>query len=477
MSGEARNVKTKGKSGGSKRRTVLEPAFHSAPKCMVVSLGCPKNTVDSEVLLAELVKHGYELTTDPSEASAIIVNTCGFIKDAVEESVSVLKELVQRKRSSGVFIAAGCLCSRAPELVMRHVPQVDACVPADKLNEIPTLLNSMLAWKRKHPLSSLSVGLDLKFRLLSTPPWYAYLKVSEGCDRSCSFCVIPLIRGKQRSRRIEELLQEASWLASKGVQEIILVAQETTRYGYDLYGEMMLPKLLRSLSNIDGIRWVRILYGFPTTVTDELIEAMATLPNVAHYIDIPLQHVHPDLLRAMNRPGDGESYMKLIEKLRNAMPDIAIRTTFIVGFPGESETHFEALLQFVKAAELDRVGAFIFSPEPETVAAKLDGQIPEDVKIERYERLMEVQSEISLKLNRRMIGKTIDVLVEGRDEIKKMWVGRSYRDAPEIDGVVYLRDGSGLKEGVFVKAMVEGAGTYDLFAKASFDSGCISERR
>ena len=464
MSGGIRNVKASSKGSSSKREMVLEPDPHSGIRCMVVSLGCPKNIVDSEVLLAELVRHGYKLTADPSEASVIIVNTCGFIKDAVEESVSVLKELARRKRSSCVFIAAGCLCSRDPELIMRRVPQVDACVPVDKLNEIPRLLDSTLACKR--PSISLSVSADLKFRLLSTPPWYAYLKVSEGCDRSCSFCVIPLIRGKQRSRRIEELLQEASWLASRGVQEVILVAQETTRYGYDLYGEMMLPKLLRHLSNIDGIKWVRILYGFPTTVTDELIEAMATLPNVAHYIDIPLQHVHPDLLRAMNRPGDGESYMKLIEKLRKAMPDIAIRTTFIVGFPGESEAHFEALLQFVKAVELDRVGAFIFSPEPETVAAKLDGQVPEDVKIERYERLMELQSEVSLKLNRRMIGKSIDVLVEGWDEVRKMWVGRSYRDAPEIDGIVYLKGGDGLKEGMFVEAVVEDAGTYDLVAKA-----------
>lgn len=444
------------------------------PKCMVVSLGCPKNIVDSECLLAELLHHGYELTTSPKDADVIIVNTCGFIKAAVDESLCVLQGLARYRENGKVrsLIAAGCLCSRDPEIIMHSVPQVDACVPVDRLFEIPMVISSLLGAPIKgissHDGSSRdglgACGKPFGERLLSTPSWYSYLKLAEGCDRSCSFCVIPMIRGSQRSRKLEEVEAEAMWLASVGVKEIILVAQETTRYGFDLYGELMLPKLLRRLAAIDGIHWVRIIYGFPTTVTEELIEAMAAVENVVHYIDIPFQHAHPEILRAMRRPGDFESYLKLIERLRSAMPDIAIRSTFIVGFPGESETHFEKLLEFVKEVKLDRVGAFTFSPEPETDAAKLDGQVPDEIKLERYERLMELQRQISLERNEQLIGREIEVLIESYDKRRKMWVGRSYRDAPEIDGLVYV-SGDGLRPGEFVRVFVVGAKEYDLFAK------------
>lgn len=432
-------------------------------RCMVVSLGCPKNMVDSECLVAELLQHGFELITDARDADAIIVNTCGFIKAAVDESIGVLRELAKYKRNGKArfLIAAGCLCSRFPDLIANLIPQVDACFPAGKLCEIPKLL--MGKNFNKDVCESTNEQLTIK-RVLSTPNWYAYLKVAEGCDRSCSFCVIPMIRGKQCSRSLEELIAEAKWLSSIGVKELILVAQETTRYGFDLYGKLMLPKLLNELSKVEGIHWVRILYGFPTTVTDELINAMASLPNVVHYIDIPFQHSHPEILQAMKRPGDGESYLKLIERLRSEMPDIAIRTTFIVGFPGEKEEHFESLLGFVKEAMLDRVGVFTFSPEPGSEAAKFDGQVPDEVKLERYERLMRIQRDISLNRNRQFINKVMEVLIEGWDERKKLWVGRSYRDAPEIDGVIYV-DGDGLKAGSFVKVRVDGANAYDLFAK------------
>ncbi len=459
------------------RRVALQRVSHAmaaAPsgrpsKCMVVSLGCPKNTVDSECLVAELLRHGCELTTRAKDADVIIVNTCGFIKAAVDESVDVLQRLARYKKvgKARLLIAAGCLCSRNLEVIKRSVPQVDACLPVDKLFEIPKLIRSL----SEAPIVDAKLRSDaeayskpFRERLLSTPNWYAYLKLAEGCDRSCSFCVIPMIRGSQHSRPLEEVDAEARWLASIGVKELILVAQETTRYGFDLYGELMLPKLLRRLAVIDGIHWVRILYGFPTTVTDELIEAMATIEKVVHYIDIPFQHVHPEILRAMRRMGDFESYLKLVERLRAAMPDIAIRSTFMVGFPGESEAHFEMLLEFLKEAKLDRVGAFIFSPEPETDAAKLDGQVPYEVKLERYERLMELQRQISLERNAQFIGGEIEVLIESRDKRKGMWVGRSYRDAPEIDGLVYVK-GSGLNPGSFVRALVDGASEYDLFAK------------
>lgn len=440
-----------------------------SPKCMVVSLGCPKNTVDSECLLAELLRHGYRLTTSPEDADVIIVNTCGFIKAAVDESLSVLQRLARYKENGRVrsLIAAGCLCSRNMEAIMRSVPQVDACVPVDRLFEMPMVICSLLGASIEDAGSHDGSGAcnkPFRERLLSTPSWYSYLKLAEGCDRSCSFCVIPMIRGSQRSRKLEEVEAEAKWLASIGVKEIILIAQETTRYGFDLYGELMLPKLLRRLTAIDGIHWVRILYGFPTTITEELIEAMATAENVVHYIDIPFQHAHPEILRAMRRPGDFESYLRLIERLRSAMPDIAIRSTFMVGFPGENEAHFERLLEFVKEAKLDRVGAFAFSPEPETDAAKLDGQVPDEVKLERYERLMELQRQISLERNMQLVGKEIEVLIESYDMRRKVWVGRSYRDAPEIDGLVYV-SGDGLKPGEFVRVFVERAGEYDLFAK------------
>ncbi|MCS7253911.1 MAG: 30S ribosomal protein S12 methylthiotransferase RimO [Armatimonadota bacterium] len=455
--------------------SALHGAFHGRlPKCIVVSLGCPKNTVDSERLLAELLRHGYSLTTNAEDADVIIVNTCGFIKAAVEESLDVLRRLSRYKRNGRArsLIAAGCLCSRAPELIKRFVPQVDACLPVDKLLEIPRVIRSLNGAVTYDKCSKLRDDKDgvrkepFGARLLSTPSWYSYLKLAEGCDRSCSFCVIPMIRGSQSSRKLEEIEAEAMWLASVGVKELILVAQETTRYGFDLYGKLMLPKLLRQLVKIEGIHWVRILYGFPTTVTDELIETMAALVKVVRYIDVPFQHVHPEILRAMRRPGDAESYLRLIERLRSAMPDIAIRTTFIVGFPGESEAHFEMLLEFVREAKLDRVGAFTFSPEPETDAAKFDGQVPDEVKLERYKRLMELQSYISFERNRQFIGKEIEVLIESWSEHKGAWVGRSYRDAPEIDGAVYV-SGDGLKPGEFAKVIVEGSDEYDLFAKLS----------
>lgn len=345
-------------------------------RCAVVSLGCPKNLVDSENMLGWLAGSGFELTTNLEEAEVIVVNTCGFLQAAVKESLSHLRKLAQLKRKGNcrVLVAAGCLISRFPDLVQRKVPEVDACLGVLELDRIASVVSEKLGIKLRR--QEVTAEPPYAMRIVSTPPWYAYLKIAEGCDRTCSFCVIPTIRGKQKSRPMDELEAEAKELVEQGVRELILIAQDTTRYGVDLYGKPMLPDLIRKLSRLDGLKWLRLLYCYPTAVSERLIEAMVESEKVARYIDIPLQHSHPEILCAMQRGGDAESYARLIERLRTAMPYIAVRTTFIVGFPGETDKHFEHLLDFVKAMKFDRVGVFVFSPEPGTPAYKLPNRAP-----------------------------------------------------------------------------------------------------
>lgn len=440
--------------------------------CAVVSLGCPKNLVDSEQMLGWLVQSGLKLTTDLERADVIIVNTCGFLKAAVDENLREIRRLAKRKREGKckALIATGCLVSRFPNFVQRSVKEVDACLGVNELHRISEVITQILGM----PVTTQELPSEPPFapRIVSTPSWYAYLKIAEGCDRTCSFCVIPAIRGKQKSRPIEELTAEAQALVEQGVREIILVAQDTTRYGVDLYGKAMLPELVDSLAKIDGLKWLRLLYCYPTAVSDRLIETIASHETVARYIDIPLQHSHPQILKAMGRGGDSETFIRLIEKLRKAMPDIAIRTTFIVGFPGETERHFEHLLEFVKEVKFDRLGVFVFSPEPETPAYHLPNQVPMEVAEERRKTLLMVQREISLQRNRAFVDKVLEVVVEGWDYKAGAYKARSQYEAPEIDGIVKVK--ARLNNGIlgkFVNVRVTKALHYDLVAEF------ITERR
>ncbi len=446
-------------------------------RCAVVSLGCPKNLVDSETMLGWLTQNGFTLTNDVADADVVVVNTCGFLQAAVREGLQELKRLAKLKKRGRckALIAVGCLVSRYPTLVQQVVPEVDACLGVGEYHRIAATVAQVLGlpFRRQEVLGE----PPLLPRIVSTPPWYAYLKIAEGCDRTCTFCTIPTIRGKQRSRPMEELLTEARELVAQGVRELILIAQDTTRYGVDLYGKPMLPELLRQLASLDGLKWIRLLYCYPTAVSDRLIETMASFPTVARYIDIPLQHSHPDILRQMGRGGDGESYARLIEKLRAAMPDIAIRTTFIVGFPGETDEHFEHLLSFVKAMKFDRLGVFVFSPEPGTPAASLPHQVPYKVAEERRHQLLTIQQTISLQRNQTFVGRHLEVVLERWDQRKGMYLARSQYEAAEVDGVVRVRgDEVDGRLGSFVWVEIVKAHPYDLLAEFASERGLKDDR-
>ncbi len=435
-------------------------------RCAVVSLGCPKNLVDSEQMLGWLVQNGFALTTELERADVIIVNTCGFLQAAVQENLRELRRLARYKRRGccKALIATGCLVSRYPQLVAQAVPEVDACLGVHELHRIAEVTAKALglAVRQQEVLGEPPYAS----RIVSTPHWYAYLKIAEGCDRTCTFCVIPAIRGKQRSRPMEELVAEAEELVAQGVRELILIAQDTTRYGVDLYGTPALPALVQRLAQLEGLKWLRLLYCYPTAVSERLIEVMAAYPRVARYIDIPLQHSHPDILRRMGRGGDERIYARLVEKLRTAMPDIAIRTTFIVGFPGETEHHFEHLLEFVKAMKFDRVGVFVFSPEPGSPAAEFSDQVPSEVAEERKHRLLMLQQEISQRRNQTLVGKELEVVLERWDARTGTYIARSQYEAPEIDGVVKVRGASSDgRLGTFVTVRVVKAQPYDLVAE------------
>ena len=384
----------------------------------------------------------------------------------MKESLSHLRKLARLKRKGNcrVLVAVGCLISRFPDLVQKKVPEVDACLGVLELGEIASVVSEKLGIKLRRQEGTAEPPYAP--RIVSTPPWYAYLKIAEGCDRTCSFCVIPAIRGRQKSRPMEELEAEAQELVEQGVRELILVAQDTTRYGVDLYGKPMLPDLIRKLSRLDGLKWLRLLYCYPTAVSEQLIEAMAESEKVAKYIDIPLQHSHPEILRAMQRGGDAESYAWLVERLRAAMPDIAIRTTFIVGFPGETDEHFEHLLEFIKAMKFDRVGVFVFSPESGTPAYELPNQVPTKIAEERRHLILVAQQEISLQRNQTFVGKVLEVVLERWERRTGIYEARSQYEAPEIDGVVKVRfcPSDGLL-GKFVCVRVVKALPYDLVAE------------
>jgi ribosomal protein S12 methylthiotransferase len=438
----------------------------NSDKVRIVTLGCAKNEVDSEEIAGVLQSAGYTVDGTSEETGIIVINTCGFLESAKEESIATIRAAVAEKaagRASKVIVA-GCLAQRMGAELMRLAPGADSYVGVGQMARFAEIVKSVQAERE----TVLDVSpphhrwADVPTRARAGRPWSAYLKISEGCNHRCTFCTIPSFRGAHQSKPIERVVAEAKHLSYQGTREINLIAQDVTQYGFDLYKEFTLPKLLRELNGVDGIDWIRLLYFYPNLLTDEVIETMASLPKVVKYIDIPLQHTHPDVLRRMKRPWDGERYLDLFEKVRAAMPEVAIRTTFIVGFPGETEEEFEDLLEFCEAAALDRVGAFTFSREPSTPSYDMPNQVPDEVKQERYARLMTLQQEISLEVNQGWIGKEIDVLVE---DIRDGWlVGRSHRDAPEIDGFVFVEGEA--KPGNFIRATVTGAEPYDLLAKS-----------
>ncbi len=434
-------------------------------KVRIVTLGCAKNDVDSEEIAGVLQASGYSVDGVSETTDAIVINTCGFLEASKQESIQAIIDAVAEKNAgrASKVIVAGCLAQRLGPELMRLAPGADAYVGVGQMGRFDEIVRDTL--QRSEPTIDVSAPhhrwADIPTRARSGQPWSAYLKVSEGCDHKCTFCTIPSFRGKHESKPIERVLAEANHLAKQGTREINLIAQDVTQYGYDLYKEFTLPKLLRELNAVEGLDWIRILYFYPNRLTDEVIEAMATLPKVAKYIDIPLQHAHPDTLRRMKRPWDGERYLKIFEKVRAAMPEVAIRTTFIVGFPGETGKEFQYLLDFVEAAQLDRVGAFLFSQEPGTPSYDMPNQVSQKVKEDRYHKLMSLQQEISQEANDNWIGRSLKVLVEGEQE---GWlIGRSHRDAPEIDGLVFFKGDA--KPGEMVDVEITEAESYDLFGQ------------
>ncbi len=444
-----------------------------------VSLGCPKNLVDSERMLGKLAQDGYALVPEADGADVVVVNTCGFIEPARQESLAVIREMLDLKREGrvGAVVVAGCLAERKKEALLEEVPEVDHIVGVFGREEIAQVVDRTLTSpKRKrgadrHEQRSLFRpapvrALDDTARLRVTPRHYAYLKISEGCDRLCTFCAIPGMRGKHVTKPIEEVLREARELAADGVRELILVAQDTTYYGLDLYGKVRLAELLRELDQLDGLDWVRVLYAYPIHFTDEPIETLAGAEKILPYLDLPLQHVNDRLLRLMARRVTRRETEDLLARLRSALPNLALRTTFIVGFPGETDAEFEELCDFVRDTRFERVGVFPYSFEPGTPAARLPDHLPEEVKTERRNRLMEVQQEVAFAWSKGQVGRELDVLLDGPDpEVPGHFLGRSYADAPDIDGLVRVK-GKGLHAGDLVRVKVTGADGYDLAARA-----------
>lgn len=439
-------------------------------KIAFTSLGCDKNRVDSEVMLGILQKNGYTAVADEAEADIIVVNTCCFIKDALEESIETILEMAQYKDpevgNCKGLIVAGCLGQRFESEFFDELPEVDAIVGTTAYEAIAEVADEILAGKQqvKH-LESIDLAMQNengKLRVLSTAPYFAYLKISEGCDNFCTYCVIPKLRGRHRSRTMESLVEEATILAQQGVKELVIVAQDTSIYGRDLYGQPMLHELLKQLNAIEGIAWIRVLYAYPETLTDETIEAMATCEKVCHYIDMPIQHGNDAVLKRMGRKSSQALIREKVAKLRAVMPDIAIRTTLIVGFPGESEEEFEDLMNFVQEMKFDRLGVFSYSQEEGTAAARMENQIEDELKEERRDIIMDIQKNIAANLCEQEVGKEMEVLIEGKLPEERIFCGRTRRDAPDIDGLVFVSSEEELYSGDFVTVKIREAGDYDL---------------
>lgn len=430
----------------------------------LVSLGCAKNQTDAEIMLGILSDDGFAITYDPSEADVIIVNTCGFIESAKQESIDAILEMAEYKKGRcRLLIATGCLAERYSGDILKELPEVDAIVGTGDYDKIAEVIKDALKGEKPvicgHPSRNVAERLP---RILSTPPYTAYLKIADGCDNNCTYCAIPLIRGHFRSRKIEDITEETKLLAENGVKELILIAQDTSRYGIDLYGEYALDRLLEELVKIDGIEWIRVHYFYPEAITESLIDTIAKYDKICNYIDMPVQHGNNYILRRMARRTTQEEMLSKIEYIRKKMPDCVIRTSIIVGFPGETQEHFDDLYEFVKKVRFDRMGVFTYSREEDTAAADFPDQIDEEVKEERLDALMTLQQGISLELNKAKIGKTLEVIVEGYDEESYLFYGRSRGDSIDVDGKVYFGTETEVREGDIVKVKILDADEYDL---------------
>ncbi len=433
-----------------------------------VSLGCDKNLVDSEMMITSLRKNGFVLTDDIEDADVIVVNTCCFIGDAKEESINTLIEMGGYKEERcKLLVAAGCLAQRYHNEIKEDIPEVDLIVGTMGYEDLSEKINEALGGKGV--LESLKdidyLPTPLTDRDSMSGGYYAYLKIAEGCDKCCTYCVIPKVRGRYRSVPMDNLIAQAKHLVANGAKELILVAQETTLYGKDIYGEKSLPKLLEELSKIDELKWIRILYCYPEEITDELISAIKNLPKVCHYLDMPIQHGSDDVLRRMGRWTNREQIEKTVAKLREEIPDIALRTTLITGFPGETEDDFEQVKEFVKKMEFDRLGVFTYSREEDTPAAEMDGQIDEEVKEARRDEIMQIQQDIAFDKSNSRVGEIYEVMIEGRLPDEGVYIARTYMDAPDVDGYVFIQSDYNLDSGDFVKVEVTRSDEYDLIAE------------
>lgn len=437
-------------------------------KAGFVSLGCAKNLVDTEVMLGIMQEHGIELTANPADADILVVNTCAFILSAKEESITTILNLAEYKENGRcrALIVAGCLGQLYKRDLLDEMPEVDAVIGTGAWNRIMEAIEETLSGRRVTLIGRCGIIYNSKMpRIRTTPNYTAYVKIAEGCNNRCSFCSIPLIRGKQISRPIKDICVEVENLVAQGVKEINLIAQDTTAYGVDLYGKPKLFELLQELVKID-VKWIRILYAYPRRFTDELIDLIATEPKICNYIDLPLQHASNKILKLMNRPDTRESIEILLKKIRERIPNVAIRSTFIVGFPGETEEDFQELKTFLQTQRLDKVGIFTYSREENTAAYDLPDQISEEIMQERYHDLMSMQSLISQELNEELEGRELEVLIENRDEeVPEVVAGRSYRDAPEVDGLVYIENDGRSKAGDLIRVKVLAGFVYDIAAE------------
>ncbi len=435
-------------------------------KILFVSLGCDKNLVDSEHMLGDLVDYGFTICDSEEEADIIVVNTCSFIADAMEESIQNIIDLGAYKEKGRLkgLIVTGCLAQRFTDEILADLPEVDAILGTNSYDELIAAINQVLEKNGHKPVIKKDLtGLPKNGRrVVTTGGHFAYLKIAEGCNKRCTYCIIPYIRGDYRSVPMEELLEEASYLAEQGVKELIIVAQETTLYGVDLYGKKSLVDLLHKLCQINGIEWIRLLYAYPEEITDELIACMAEEPKICHYIDMPIQHCNDNILKKMGRKTNKADILSIVSRLRAAMPDIALRTTLICGFPGETEEMHNELLDFIKEVSFDRLGSFAYSKEDGTVAATWEDQVEDDQKLAWVDDVMKAQQIVSAKINNVMLGKTLSVFIEGRLPEDGVYVGRTYRDCPSVDGLIFVNSDRELESGQFVHVKITDFSDYDL---------------
>ncbi len=440
----------------------------SKKRVLFISLGCDKNLVDSEMMLGMLMTSGYEITDDEREADIVVVNTCCFIGDAKEESVNTILEMAELRKNGDIeaLLVAGCLAQRYREEIQTEIPEVDAILGTMAIDEIVRTIDEVLCGAGENHYKSLDekplTGVE---RVVTTGGHYAYLKIAEGCDKHCTYCIIPKVRGNYRSVPMESLVREARKLADGGVKELILVAQETTLYGVDLYGHKALPELLRRLCEISGIYWIRILYCYPEEIDDDLIAVIREEKKICHYLDLPIQHASDSILKRMGRRTDRRQLEEIIKRLRREIPDICLRTTLITGFPGETQEDHEEVLAFIDRIEFDRLGVFTYSQEEDTPAALMPGQIPERVKEKRQAQLMELQQEIAFEAAENMAGKTVTAMIEGKIADEDAYVARTYKDAPGVDGYLFVNTGRELMTGDFVRVRITASNEYDLIGE------------